>query len=82
MRYIDQATLTAIREFVALPWMKLEDGKRHARLVNQHTGDFVPRAGSPSDHRAARNAKAAARRLAETGCGLIFAKTGHLPTAH
>lgn len=80
MRYIDQATLTAIREFVALPWMKLEDGKRHARLVNQYTGDFIPLSGSSSDHRAALNAKAAARRLAETGRGLIFAKTGHLPT--
>lgn len=42
MRYIDQATLAAIREFVALPWMKLEDGKRHARLVNQHTGGSFP----------------------------------------
>ena len=82
MRYIDQATLAAIREFVALPWMKLEDGKRYARLVNQHTVDFVPLAGISSYLRAARNAKAAARRLAETGCGLIFVKTGHLPTVH
>jgi len=80
MRYVDQATMTAIREFIALPWMKLEDGKKHAKLVNQRTGDFIPLAGSSSDHRAAKNAKAAARRLAETGCGFIFAKTGRQPT--
>lgn len=76
MKSIDPATLNAIREFIALPWMDLEKGKKHARLVNRRTGDFMPLAGSSSDHRAARNAKAAARRLSETGRGFIFAKTG------
>jgi len=41
MRYIDHKTLAAICEHVSLPWMKLEDGKRNARLVNQHAGNFV-----------------------------------------
>lgn len=76
MRHIDQATLHAIREFMALPWMAIESGKKHARLVNRRTGDFVPLPGSSSDHRAARNAKAAASRLSKTGCGFIFAKKG------
>ena len=76
MRKIDQATLNAIREFLTLPWMNIEDGKIHAKLVNRRTGDFIPLAGSSSDHRSARNAKASARRLAETGCGFISAKTG------
>lgn len=76
MKTIDHATLHAIRDFIAQPWMDLENGKKHARLVNRRTGDFVPLAGSSSDYRAARNAKAAARRLSKTGCGFIFAKTG------
>lgn len=75
MRHIDKETLVAIREFANRSWMKLEDGRRHARLVNLRTGDFIPLAGSSSDHRAPKNTKAAARRLAETGCGLIFARS-------
>lgn len=79
MRFLDKKVLAVIHDYAVLPWMKLEDGGRHARLVNLRTGDFIPLAGSSSDHRANKNAKAAARRLAETGCGLISARTRRTP---
>lgn len=82
MLNIDHATLNAIRDFTSLPQMVIEQGAKHARLVNIETGDFIPLAGSASDYRSARNAKAAARRLAMTGCGLIFARTGKKPVGN
>lgn len=56
------------------PCLSFERGKRHGKLRNQHTGDFVPVPFSPSDHRAPRNLRSQVRRLAEHGNGLIAAK--------
>ena len=79
MRYIDAEVRRAIRDVLNLPFMRLEDGTKHARLINLRTGDFLPLAGSASDFRAGRNAKAAVRRLVELGQGLIFSRTGRFP---
>jgi hypothetical protein len=57
----------------------LEAGTRHLKIRNRISGDFLPVAGSASDHRAVKNFEADLRRLVACGQGLIFAKTGHLP---
>ena len=80
-RYVDPRISHEIRDVLRLSWMKLESGTKHARLCNLHSGDFIPLSGSLSDRRSVLNAATAARRLARTGQGLIFARTGRLAAA-
>jgi hypothetical protein len=63
------------------PYLSFERGKRHGKLRNRHTRDFVPVPFSPSDHRAPRNLRSQVHRLAKHGNGLIAAKhnQNHLP---
>ena len=56
------------------PYLVLERGKRHGKLRNRLTQDFVPVPFSPSDHRATRNLRAQLRRLGEHGQGFIAAR--------
>ena len=79
MRYIDHDIRAMITPYLRTGVLILEDGARHAKIGNPRTQDFLPLAGTPSDHRCARNFQAALRRLIECGEGLIFHKTGHLP---
>ena len=59
--------------------ISLEDGSKHAKVRHVVTHDWLPVAGSPSDHRSIKNFEAALRRLVAHGQGLVYAKTGHLP---
>lgn len=55
-------------------------GCKHGwRVENPHSGDFLPISGSPSDFRSLNNFRAALRRLALTGAGLIASRTGRQP---
>lgn len=79
MRHIHRETREMITPYLRTGVLILEDGTRHAKVRNPRTQDFLPLAGTPSDHRCARNFQAALRRLIDCGEGLIFHKTGHLP---
>lgn len=79
MRHIHRDIRDMITPHLRTGVLILEDGARHAKIRNPRTQDFLPLAGSPSDHRGARNFQAALRRLIDCGEGLIFTKTGHLP---
>ena len=57
----------------------LESGTKHAKVRHLISRDWIPVAGSPSDHRTAKNFEAALRRLVAHGQGLVYAKTGHTP---
>lgn len=59
--------------------LSLEDGAKHVKVRHLVTGDWIPVAGSPSDHRTMKNFQAALRRLVACGQGFVYAKTGHLP---
>ena len=59
--------------------LHLEDGAKHAKVRNLVTRDWIPVAGSPSDHRTIKNFKTSLRRLLTHGEGFVHAKTGHLP---
>jgi hypothetical protein len=81
MRYIHREIRDMIAPYLRTGVLILEDGAHHAKVRNPRTQDFLPLAGTPSDHRAARNFQAALRRLVDYGEGLIFCKTGHFPQA-
>lgn len=82
MKFIPYETRKLLQKTIASTGViRVEDGAKHAKARNLVTGDWIPVAGSPSDHRALKNFEAALRRLAEYGQGLVYAKTGHLPTA-
>lgn len=59
--------------------LRLEDGTKHAKVRHLVTRDWIPVAGSPSDHRTSKNFEASLRRLVTYGEGFVYAKTGHLP---
>lgn len=79
MRHIDRDIREMITPYLRTGVLILEDGARHAKVRNPRTQDFLPLSGTPSDHRCARNFQAALRSLIDSGEGLIFCKTGHLP---
>lgn len=82
MNFIPYDTRKILQKTIANSGViRLENGAKHAKVRNLITGDWIPVAGSPSDHRAMKNFETALRRLAEYGQGLVYAKTGHLPTA-
>ncbi len=68
-----------IKPYLKTGRLVLEHGKRHVKIRNPVSGDWVPLPGTPGDWRALTNLKGDLRRLAERGEGLIYAKTGHLP---
>lgn len=77
MRPIDRSCAPIVQAFLAAhPLLSLQDGSRHARVVNRQTGDFVPVPGSSGDSRAPKHLKCALARLATSGRGLIAAKRG------
>lgn len=67
------------REIANSAVLRMEDGKKHSRVRNLISGDWIPVSGSPSDHRTMKNFAASLHRLAVFGQGLVYAKTGHLP---
>lgn len=81
MRHIHREIREMITPYLRTGALILEDGTRHAKVRNPRTQDFLPLAGTPSDHRCTRNFQTALRRLIDCGEGLIFRKTGHLPQA-
>ncbi len=82
MRAIDPELRKILEKFSHLPFLVTEDGTKHARVRNTQSGDWLPVAGSSGDRRSARNFEAGLRRLAKTGHGFIFCKTGRLPSIH
>ena len=56
------------------PWLRVEPGSRHGRVVNPRTRDFIPIPLTPSDVRAVKGLRGQLRRLAELGTGLIARK--------
>lgn len=81
MRHINTAILRLIKPYLRSGILILEDGARHAKIRNPSSRDFLPLAGSPSDHRAFENFATALSRLVERGEGFIFCKTGRIPSA-
>lgn len=79
-RSVDRRMMEIIKKF-ACPWLRIEGGSKHRRIRNTRSGDFLLVAGSASDVRAMRNFEATLRRLIEFGHGLIFSKTGRMPSA-
>lgn len=80
MKHIDSALLKILRPLLrSHPDLAIETGTKHSKLRNIQSGDWLPLAGSPSDHRAIKNFKAALNRLIESGQGFIYAKNGNLP---
>lgn len=68
MKHIPAGHLTVLKQY---PWLVIEQGKKHVKVRHPETQDFVPIAGSPSDHRSLKNFAADIRRLATTGQGSI-----------
>lgn len=56
--------------------LQVKPGRRHLRVVNRVSGDFIVVSGSSGDWRCGRNLQSALRRLSESGYGLISAKRG------
>lgn len=82
MRAIDGKIWQWLRGFLAdNPHLCLEEGKRHTKIRNRVSEDWLPISGSVGDYRSVKNFQAALRKLAETGHGFIFSKTGHSPRA-
>jgi hypothetical protein len=82
MKLMHRDTRKLLQKTIAISGVvRLEDGAKHAKVRHLVTGDWIPVAGSPSDHRSIKNFEAALRRLATYGQGFVYAKTGHLPTA-
>lgn len=80
MNFIPLDTRKILKKTIAISGLiGLEDGAKHAKVRHIVTGDWIPVAGSPSDHRTMRNFEAALRRLVAYGQGCVYAKTGHLP---
>lgn len=81
MRFIDSEINKMIHKYMASGLLVFEDGGRHAKLRSKRSRDFIPLPGTPSDRRALKNCERSVRRLAQSGEGFIFSKTGRLPTA-
>ena len=82
MRHTAAYLTTELARFKNIGHLEVRDGRKHAKLVNLLTQDWIPIAGTPSDFRSRTNFRVAVRRLAEKGEGVIYAKTGRLPTIH
>jgi len=61
---------------------KIERGKKHSKIRNLVTLDWIPIPSTPSDYRSLRNFKACLERLMRTGEGFVFQKTGRLPVVY
>lgn len=82
MKFIPHDTRKLLKNTIANSRnISLEDGSKHAKVRHLVTNDWIPVAGSPSDHRTIKNFDAALRRLVTYGRGVVYAKTGHLPIA-
>ncbi|MDQ7014807.1 MAG: hypothetical protein Q9N68_00320 [Gammaproteobacteria bacterium] len=57
----------------------LESGKKHPKVRNTESGDWIPMPKTPSDYRSMDNFKASLSRLVNSGQGVIFARKGCLP---
>jgi hypothetical protein len=80
MKFIPHDTRKLLEKTIASSEIiRLEDGAKHAKVRHLATGDWIPVAGSPSDHRTMKNFEAALRRLVSYGHGFVYARTGHLP---
>lgn len=82
MRHAASYFSSELKPFEHMKHLVLRDGSKHPKLVNMMTKDWIPVPGTPSDRRSRQNFRAALRRLAEKGEGVIYAKTGRLPTIH
>jgi hypothetical protein len=82
MKFIPNDTRKLLRKTITSSGIiSLEDGAKHAKVRHLVTSDWIPVAGSPSDHRTTKNFEAALHRLVTYGQGFVYAKTGHLPIA-
>ena len=80
MNFIPRETYRSLKKAIEISGaICLEHGGKHAKVRHNITKDWIPVAGSPSDHRSTRNFKAALRHLVADGKGIIYAKTGHFP---
>jgi hypothetical protein len=80
IKMIDQSMRKVLGKYLSkMKFLVLEAGAKHARIRNLQSGDWLPVSGSSGDHRSAKNFEASLSRLAFSGQGFIFSKTGHLP---
>lgn len=78
MPAIDPQFNKFLRPFLSLSFLVLEDGKKHARVRNTISNDWLPIPGSSSDRRALKNFQVDLHRLISNGHGFIYAKTGRV----
>jgi hypothetical protein len=80
MKFIPHDTRKLLKKTIASSGIiSLEDGAKHAKVRHLVTTDWIPVAGTPSDHRTMKNFEAALRRLVAHGQGFVYSKTGHMP---
>jgi len=79
MRHISREVEKVLSKFTHYPCLTVEDGSKHAKVRNVFSRDWLPLPGSTSDRRGIHNLESCLKRLAITGKGFIYAKTGRSP---